>query len=107
MRGPTLASLLYVSAILSPAILSGCDRSQANAVREAGKLLDEDVLCSGDSDGCTGGGLGFTCVGRHTGREVYCSSDDTGRCVIVQGIRFTRPQAERSCATTATGEICR
>lgn len=83
MRRLALAALAIIA----------CDRPPPEAVREAGKLLQEDVLCSGGSDGCAGAGDGYTCIGRHTGREVYCSADNDGRCVIVEGVGFGRTPA--------------
>ena len=92
--------------LLAALLLAGCARPQVDAEEAAGKLLEEDVLCSGGASGC-GGGVGWTCVGRHTGREVYCSAANAGRCVMVNRVQFEQPRAERACATTATGEICR
>lgn len=93
--------------LLSALLLVGCERTYGAALSDSGKLLDEDVICSGASGGCGGAGAGFTCIGRHTGREVYCSAHTDGRCVIVHGVQFGQPRAERTCATTAAGEICR
>lgn len=77
--------------------LTACTFGRVDAEEKAQELLGgEDVLCSGDTNGC-GGGAGWTCVGRRTGREVYCSAHSTGRCVISDpvGINILNLSAEK------------
>ncbi len=65
-------------------LLGACNgRGEGDAREQAKRILREEVLCEGWANGASGGGGGWTCVGRRTGREVYCSASKSGRCVLV------------------------